>query len=119
MGGGDIVPLERGMDIDGIAVCDDAGFPFLDGMEWALSALVRAVEKGRDVMLLVPNPDVLYPKGGGELGFTAGAMAMLLEAGLARRFPRAGLVFDRLGKPEPHLFRAGADHTSLAIASTD
>lgn len=115
MGGGDIVPLERGMDIDGIAVCDDAGFPFLAGMEWALSALVRAVEKDRDVMLLLPNPDLLYPKGDGELGFTAGAMAMLLEAGLARRFPHANLRFDRLGKPEPHLFTTGAEQLSLPL----
>jgi HAD superfamily hydrolase (TIGR01450 family) len=114
-GGGEVVPLARGMDIDGIAVCDDSGFPFLDGMDWSLSALVRAVDAGRRPTLLLPNPDLLYPKGQGELGFTAGAMALLLEAGLARRFPRLRLVFDRLGKPEPHLFVAGAQRLGLAI----
>jgi HAD superfamily hydrolase (TIGR01450 family) len=115
LGGGEVVPLSRGMDIDGIAVCDDAGFPFLDGMDWSLSALVRAVEADRDVMLLLPNPDLLYPKGAGELGFTAGAMALLLEAGLARRFPRRNLTFHRLGKPEPHLFVAGAEQIGVAL----
>jgi len=46
----------------------------------------------------------VYPKGGGEYGFTAGAMALVIEAALARRFPDAGLVFERLGKPAPALF---------------
>lgn len=107
-GGGVPVALEHGMEIDAVAVCDDSGTPFLDGIELAFSAVVRAVEAGRRPALVAPNPDLVYPKGGGELGFTAGAMALLIETALARRFPAAGLVFDRLGKPAPHLFRAAA-----------
>ncbi len=57
---------------------------------------------------MLPNPDLVYPKGGGELGFTAGAIAMLIEAALARRFPALQLAFVRLGKPEPHLFAHAA-----------
>ena len=114
-GGGELVPLSRGMEIDVLAVCDDSGFEFLSGLEWALSACVRAVSAGRRPRLLLPNPDLLYPKGGGEIGFTAGAMALLIEAGLARRFPRERLVFDRLGKPEPHLFRAAADALGIGV----
>jgi len=53
---------------------------------------------------VLPNPDLVYPKGSGEFGFTAGAMALLIETALARRFPGRGLAFDRLGKPAPHLF---------------
>jgi ribonucleotide monophosphatase NagD (HAD superfamily) len=113
-GGGVPVPLERGLDLDVLAVCDDSGFEFLPGLEWAFSAVVRAVEAGRRPALVLPNPDLLYPKGAGELGFTAGAMAMLIEAGLARRLPHAQLVFDRLGKPEPHLF--GEASRKLGIA---
>lgn len=113
-GGGVVVPLAQGMEIDVLAVCDDSGFEFLPGLEWALTACVRAVLAGRRPVLLLPNPDLLYPKGGGEIGFTAGAMALLLEAGLARRFPRERLVFERLGKPEPHLFAAAADKLGVA-----
>ena len=102
-GGGEPSPLSPGVEIDAVAICDDAGTPFLDGIELALSAIVRAVEAGRRPALVLPNPDLVYPKGGGELGFTAGAMAMLIEAALDRRFPGANLVFDRLGKPEPYL----------------
>jgi len=69
---------------------------------------VRAVEAGRTPALVVPNPDLVYPKGAGELGLTAGAMAALIELALDRRLPGRHLRFDRLGKPEPHLFTAAA-----------
>lgn len=114
-GGGVPVALADGMELDAVAVCDDAGFPFLEGMEQALSAIVRAVEAGRRIALVVPNPDLIYPKAPGELGFTAGAMARLLELGLERRLPHAGLAFDRLGKPAPHLFTAAARRLGLAV----
>jgi ribonucleotide monophosphatase NagD (HAD superfamily) len=113
-GGGTVVPLAREMEIDVLAVCDDSGFEFLPGIETALSAVIHAVTQGRRPALLLPNPDLLYPKGGGDVGFTAGAMALLLEAGLARRFPRERLAFDHLGKPERHLFDAAAQHLGIA-----
>ena len=103
-GGGVPVAIEPGMALDALAVCDDSGTPFLDGIELAFSAVVRAVEAGHRPALVLPNPDLIYPKGGGEYGFTAGAMALVIEAALARRLPGKGLRFDRLGKPEPHLF---------------
>jgi len=112
-GGGVPLPLEPGLALDALAVCDDSGTPFLDGIELALSAVIRAVEAGRQPALVLPNPDLVYPKGGGELGFTAGAMALLIEAALARRFP-VPLVFDRLGKPGPDLFAAAAERLGIA-----
>lgn len=113
-GGGVPVAVEPGMEIDAVAVCDDAGTPFLEGIELALSAIVRAVEAGRRPALVLPNPDLVYPKRAGELGFTAGAMALLIETALARRFPGAGLTFDRLGKPAPHLFDEGQRRLGVA-----
>ena len=113
-GGGVPVALAPGLELDALCVCDDDGFPFLEGIELALSAVIRAVEAGRRPALIVPNPDLVYPKGGGELGFTAGAMALLVETALARRFPAAGLAFARLGKPEPHLFAEAAHRLGLA-----
>ena len=107
-GGGVPIALAEGMQVDAVAICDDGGTPFLEGIELALSAIVRASEAGRRPALVVPNPDLVYPKAADELGFTAGAMAALIEVALARRLPHAALVFDRLGKPEPHLFVAAA-----------
>jgi HAD superfamily hydrolase (TIGR01450 family) len=103
-GGGVPVELAPGMAIDALAVCDDSGTPFVEGIELAFSAIVRAVDAGRAPALVLPNPDLVYPKGDGEYGFTAGAMALVIEAALARRFPGRAPRFDQLGKPEPHLF---------------
>ncbi|HEU0033159.1 MAG TPA: HAD-IA family hydrolase [Kofleriaceae bacterium] len=113
-GGAVPVALEPGMTIDAVAVCDDDGTPFVEGIELALSAIVRAVEAGRRPDLVCPNPDLIYPKGGGELGVTTGAMASLIELALARRLPHERLVFERLGKPEPHLFVAAAHRLGIA-----
>src|SRR5580704_9587177 len=115
-GGCEIVPLARGMTIDALAVCDDDGFDFLPAIEAALSAVVRAVEDGRPIALVLPNPDLVYPKSERELGFTAGAIALLVEAVLARRFPANAPTFDRLGKPEPHLFAEAARRLALPPA---
>ena len=113
-GGGVPIELAPGLALDAVAICDDSGTPFLEGIELALSGVIRALEEGRRPALVLPNPDLVYPKGGGELGFTAGAMALLVEAALARRFPGEALVFDRLGKPAPHLFAAAAERLGMA-----
>jgi HAD superfamily hydrolase (TIGR01450 family) len=115
-GGGVPIALAPGMTIDAVAACDDAGTPFLDGIELALSAIVRAIDGGRRPALVAPNPDLVYPKGDGELGLTAGAMALVIEAALARRFPADPPVFDRLGKPAPHLFVEAARRIGVPTA---
>jgi HAD superfamily hydrolase (TIGR01450 family) len=115
-GGGVPVPLAAGMEVDAVAVCDDDGTPLVEGIERALSAIMRAVEAGRRPRLVLPNPDLVYPKGDGELGITAGSMALVIEAALARRFPGERLVFDRLGKPAPHLFLEAAARLGLPPA---
>jgi ribonucleotide monophosphatase NagD (HAD superfamily) len=103
-GGGVPVEVAAGMEIDAVAVCDDDGTPFLEGIERAASAVVRAVHAGRRPVLVAPNPDLIYPKSDGELGLTAGAMAVMIELAVGRKLPHAGLAFDRLGKPAPLLF---------------
>ncbi|HEY4240055.1 MAG TPA: HAD-IA family hydrolase [Kofleriaceae bacterium] len=107
-GGGVPIELEPGMTIDALAVCDDSGTPFQDGLEWTMSAAIRAITEGRRPALVVPNPDLTYPKTAGEYGVTAGAMVLVIERVLARRFPADPPRFDALGKPEPHVFREAA-----------
>lgn len=113
-GGGVVLDLREELEVDAVAVCDDGGTPFLDGLEIAISAIVRAHREGRRPVLVCPNPDLVYPKGHGEYGLTAGAMAMLIETALDRLLPGSALRFERLGKPAPHLMRGAADHLGLA-----
>lgn len=106
--GGELMPIAPGLDVDVLAVCDDAGFPFLAGAEIALSAAIRCLDAGRRLHLVLPNPDIVYPKSATELGFTAGAIALMIEAALARRYPHNPPQFVRLGKPAPALLLRGA-----------
>ena len=83
-----------------LIVADDAGFPFLSSIEAAISSLFRRIDAGREVRLLLPNPDLIYPKSPGEFGITAGSIASLIESALVQRYPeRQDLRFERLGKP--------------------
>ncbi|HZP92478.1 MAG TPA: hypothetical protein VFB20_06315 [Burkholderiales bacterium] len=49
--------------IDALVICDETGFPFLRKMDAALTSLLRLIDAGRTVRLIVPNPDIIYPDG--------------------------------------------------------
>jgi HAD superfamily hydrolase (TIGR01459 family) len=102
--GADLVPA--GEDAEVLVVGDDAGFPFLETVEAVLSSLFRRLDAGRDVHLILPNPDLIYPKGGGEFGLTAGSIALILEEALAQRYPDREVRFARLGKPFAPIYEA-------------
>jgi HAD superfamily hydrolase (TIGR01450 family) len=114
--GARVVALTPTVDLDALAVCDDAGFEFLLGCELALSAVVRALDAGRTVELVLPNPDLVYPKRPGELGLTAGAIALMIDAALQRRYHGAAPRFVHLGKPERHLFDRAVERLGVAPA---
>lgn len=107
--GGVVCPLDPDGEYQVIAVCDDDGYPFLEGLNAALSVAFRALDRALPIHLVLPNPDIVFPAGGGRFGFTSGAVALLLEAALARRYPERTIAFDRLGKPHRPLFDAAAD----------
>ncbi len=72
-----------GMEIDAVA---SATTPARRSSTASSSRCRRSCARstaGRRPALVLPNPDLVYPKGGGELGFTAGAMA-LADRGRAR-----------------------------------
>ncbi|TCJ14646.1 haloacid dehalogenase [Parasulfuritortus cantonensis] len=93
-----------GEEFDVLVLADQAGFPFLDGVDEVLSVLIDRFDAGQDVAMVLPNPDLIYPTGRG-CGITSGAMAVMLEAALRQRYPeRPAPSFARLGKPYPGLF---------------
>lgn len=112
--GGQLAPPDPAGRYDAIVVADDEGYDFLPGVEAALSAAIALIEAGNPPELALPNPDLIYPRGGGAFGFTSGAVALLIEAGLERRLGARAPRFDRLGKPNRPFFaearrRAGTD----------
>ncbi len=88
-----------------LVIGDESGFPFIEWADAALSSLIASLDAGRSVHLVVPNPDLIYPQGGGGFGFAAGTIADMFEGALALRYPaRADLRFTRLGKPNTPIF---------------
>lgn len=101
--GGEVVPLTSDV-FDAVVVCDDAGYPLLETLDHIISLAIRAVSAGRQLALILPNPDLIYPKGGGEYGITAGSIALVIEAALGVRFSQTAPQFVRLGKPYAPIF---------------
>jgi HAD superfamily hydrolase (TIGR01450 family) len=115
---GEVVPPDENARYDAIVVCDDAGYPFLRTLDVALTIAYRHFDRGDDLALILPNPDLVYPRGPSQYGFTSGAAAMILEAALARRYPDRKPEFARLGKPFTPLFdeaRRRAGTSSLVM----
>ena len=103
--GGTVVPATEACDV--LVIGDENGFSFVETVDAALSSLFRAIDQGRKVRLVVPNPDLIFPHGHGGFGIAAGSVALIFEAALQRRYPeRDDLIFDRLGKPQPDLYHS-------------
>ena len=101
-GGGVVVAATEEPEV--VVLADEAFPPLLPRLDDALSAVCRALEAGRTPRLVLLNPDLMYPRGDGGFGLTAGSLAGMLEAAWALRFPEAPPRFVRLGKPHAPIF---------------
>ncbi|NKC15728.1 MAG: HAD hydrolase-like protein [Gammaproteobacteria bacterium] len=108
--GGEVVGPAEAFDM--IVVSDDDGYPFRETMNTTFSNLARAIDEERTIHLLLPNPDLIYPRAGGNFGFAAGSIAHMMEVALSARYPnRTDLRFVPLGKPEAGLFEEARRRT--------
>ncbi len=105
----------RASDAEVIIICDEAGYDFLPTLDHVLSVALRRVKKGLPLHLVLPNPDLIYPKRAGpepEFGIAAGSIAGIIEDGLRLRFPAQDPVrFVRLGKPYAAIFEEAQRRT--------
>lgn len=109
--GAEVLPLEAD-DAEVVVICDEAGYDFLPGLDHVLSVVLRRVGRADPLHLVLPNPDLVYPKRPGEFGIAAGSIAKIIEDAIALRFPgRAPVRFDRLGKPFAAIFEEAARRT--------
>jgi ribonucleotide monophosphatase NagD (HAD superfamily) len=93
-------------EFDVLVIGDESGFPFLDTVDSVLTGLIRKLDHGENVHLVLPNPDLIYPKSDRDFGITGGGIALILEAALHQRYPgQSNLQFDRLGKPHDVIFK--------------
>ncbi|UCD77105.1 MAG: HAD-IIA family hydrolase [Desulfobacterales bacterium] len=101
--GGRVVSPANGFDA--VIIGDEAGFPFVETVDTILTALIHKVERREKFHLLLPNPDLIYPKADRGVGIASGSIALIIEAALQLRYPgRPNLRFARLGKPHAAIF---------------
>ncbi len=89
---------------DVVVLADESGYDTLSTMNGVLSMIIASVRSGKTPRLLLANPDLIYPAGADSFGFTAGALALMLERGLALVLGDRAPVFEILGKPSPRIF---------------
>jgi len=104
--GGEPVAAAPDGDAEVVVLADQKGFACLPTMNLALSLILRRLDAGKAIHLLLCNPDLIYPVAPGQYGFTAGGLAAMLEAVLRERYPERPASMVRLGKPYTPIFDA-------------
>jgi HAD superfamily hydrolase (TIGR01450 family) len=113
--GGAIVDPESAEGVDVVVVADEEGYAFLDRVDATVSLLFRQLDRGASVDLVLPNPDLFYPKGPEAFGIAAGSVALVIEAALNLRYPdRGDLRFVQLGKPHRPIFAEAERRTGTS-----
>jgi HAD superfamily hydrolase (TIGR01459 family) len=107
-----------------VVVADDDGYPFLPAIEATMTTVFRRLDRGQGIDLVLPNPDLIYPKGDASYGLASGSVALVLERALKVRYAQAAPRFVGLGKPHRPIFEAamelaGTDDRSRAVMLGD
>ena len=110
LAGGRVVAAQDPFEV--LVIGDESGYPFLETIDTVLSGLFNTFDSGANVHLVLPNPDLIYPKADQGFGIASGSIALILEAALQRRYPRRPeLKFSRLGKPHAAIFKAALERS--------
>ena len=103
LAGGQVVAHHLAFDV--LVIGDESGYPFLETLDTVMTGLFDRLDHGDDVHLVLPNPDLIYPKADKGYGFASGSVALILEAALQLRYSeRPNLKFKKLGKPHAAIF---------------
>jgi HAD superfamily hydrolase (TIGR01450 family) len=92
-----------------LVVCDDEGYPWPETLETVISTLYARLDAGHTPALILPNPDLVFPRGPGRVGLTAGSVAGVIERALTLRYGDEAPQFAALGKPHAPMFEAAQE----------
>lgn len=111
LGGCESVPLTVDDDAStSLAIAGITGYDWFEATRDMLSLIIRRMDAGNPLHLVVPNPDVLYPDGVNRFSIGPGGLAEMIETAVSRRFGDDDAVkFAKLGKPYAPMFDAIKD----------
>lgn len=104
LAGGEVVSLTPETDAEVLIVADQKDIRFPEELDLAVSLMIRRLDLGQPLHLLLCNPDLIYPIAPGRFGLTAGGVGAMLEAVLRERYAEGAPPFTRLGKPYGPIF---------------
>lgn len=104
-----VVPPDAADPADAVVIADEGGFDTLGTLDATLSMILAAVARGRAPVLLLANPDLVYPSANGTFGLTAGSLAGMLERALDLLLGHGTLRFEVLGKPAARHFETALE----------
>ena len=108
LAGCDPVPLTSDDDMSAsLALAGITGYDWSAATSDILTLIIRRMDAGIPLHLVVPNPDVLYPDGLDRFSIGPGGLAEMIETAVSRCFGDDDAVkFTKLGKPYAPMFDA-------------
>ena len=96
-------------DYDLLVICTQEEKNFRINFEKLMSYLFQAEERNSFPQIILPNPDLIYPKDEKNFGIVSGMIAYMLEGALGLRFPKKTFNIEALGKPGSYIFEKAKD----------
>lgn len=115
-GGVLVEPGDTDAPIAALCLADIPRRGLIEALEGTVTTLLATIDAGHAPHLVLPNPDLIYPRSADRYGLTAGAFAHMILGILEDRYPGRTFRFERLGKPHPFIFeRAMAQHPGTPL----
>mgnify|MGYP000976886457 CR=1 FL=1 len=99
--------------VDCFVICSQADQNYKANLEKIISYFFWCIEQKKIPKIIIPNPDLIYPKKAGKFGIVSGMVTLMLQEAVNLRFPSFGkLPISTLGKPSSYIFEKSASRFS-------
>lgn len=117
--GATLVDPATSKTIEAVFLCELTSATLHQDLEDIVSAIIRHVDTHHALPhLVLPNPDLIYPKTEDSFGITAGSIAAMIQTILEQRYPSLEPSFEILGKPAPMIFEEGLQRLGIKDPSS-
>ncbi len=91
-------------EADGVVITDQSGYDFVSAVDNVINLVLARRRQGLETLLILANPDLVYPAKPFAFGVTSGVVAQVIESALAVILRNEAPKFIRIGKPYLPIF---------------